>query len=84
MELWKARVIDIFKSKASLPSEATDDLMRSWNHQTLLKRNDFLIQKGQIESNLFFVVAGSLRIYFPHNDEEICVGFAHDHNLICS
>lgn len=37
-----------------------------------------------METNLFFVVEGSMRIYFPHHEDEICVGFAHDHNLICS
>ena len=45
---------------------------------------NFLIKKGQTESSLFFVLSGSMRIYFPNKEDEICVGFAHANNLICS
>ena len=59
-------------------------LLNPWTYSVELKRNDFLIKKDQTESSLFYVLSGSMRIYYPHQDEEICVGFAYDHNLICS
>jgi CRP-like cAMP-binding protein len=84
MELWQEKLIGIFKSKVLLTDDVCDDLLSLWTHKHVLKRNDFLIEKGRTETSLFYVIEGSLRIYYPHQDEEICVGFAHDYNLICS
>ena len=84
MEPWQERLVGIFKSKVTLTDDVCDDLLSRWTHHHSLKRNDFLIQKGQTETSLFYVIEGSMRIYYPHQDEEICVGFAHDYNLICS
>jgi CRP-like cAMP-binding protein len=84
MELWQEKLAGIFRSKVNLTDEEVAALLFSWKHKRALKRNDFLIRKGETETNLFYVIAGSMRIYYPHEDEEICVGFAHDHNLICS
>jgi len=84
MEPWHEKIIQIFESKVKLNSDESAALVHRWDNQLQLKRNDFLIEKGQVESSLFFVIEGSLRIYYPHGDEEICVGFAYDNNLICA
>lgn len=84
LELWQQKLISIFKSKAALTSEAETALLLFWKHAQTFKRNEYLIERGQLETKLFFILKGSLRIYFPHGDEEICVGFAYDNNLICS
>jgi len=84
MHEWQNRILNIFQAKIALTDEEQFALMKRWQKQLTLKRNDFLIQKDQTETNLFFVVNGSMRIYFPHNEEEICVGFAYDNNRICS
>jgi CRP-like cAMP-binding protein len=84
MEDWQEKIIAIFKSKASLSEEAADSLIKKWSHFAELKRNDFLVSKGQTETNLYYVASGSMRIFYPVKDEEICAGFAYDHNLICS
>lgn len=84
MEAWQEKLLSIFQMKGALAPEETTALLSRWTNRQSLKRNDFLIQKGQTESALFYVLSGSMRIYFPHKDEEICVGFAHEHNLICS
>ncbi len=55
-----------------------------WKRSVLLRRHDFLIQAGQVEHNLYFVVSGVLRIYYPSQDEEICVGFGYANNMVCS
>jgi len=84
MNAEQEKLIAIFNSKITLATEETTALLDRWQHTSTLKRNDFLITKGQVESNLFFVIRGSMRIYYPHRDDEICVGFAHEGNLICS
>lgn len=84
MNDWQEKLSSIFKSKIKLSEEETHALLLTWTHSVELKRNDFLIKKDQTESGLFYVLSGSMRIYYPHQDEEICVGFAYDNNLICS
>jgi CRP-like cAMP-binding protein len=81
---WKKNIAEIFSAQIHLDEEIIDALISKWNTAKTLKRNDFLAQPGQIESNLFYVIKGSMRIYFPQGDDEICVGFAYDNNLICS
>lgn len=78
------KIISIFESKVKLSTAARDGLREAWNVKVLLKRNNFLAKPGEVESHLFFVMSGSMRIFFPHESEEICVGFAYDNSLICS
>jgi CRP-like cAMP-binding protein len=84
MEEWQEKIIKIFKSKVNLTDEAVQALLSKWSHSVQLKRNDFLVSKGQVETNLYYVMSGSMRIFYPVKDEEIVAGFAYDHNLICS
>lgn len=81
---WQEKLSAIFTSKVKLETEVLSALLSHWNKNLSLKRNDFLIRKGQTESSLFYVLDGSIRIFYPHQDEEICVGFGHERNLICS
>lgn len=81
---WQNKIIAIFNSKCSLTGEAEESLLKNWKHKLALKRSDFLVSKGDVESNLFFVESGSLRIFYPVKGEEICAGFAYTNNLICS
>lgn len=74
----------IFSSKVLLSQEELNDFISEWRELKEIKRNGFLIKKDQTETNLYFVLSGTMRIYFPHQDEEICVGFAYEDNLICS
>lgn len=84
MNAWQEKLSSIFNSKVKLNDDALDALLLKWDRAVRLKRNEFLIQKGQTESSLFYVTDGRMRIFYPHKEEEICVGFAYDHNLICS
>ncbi|HEY0654893.1 MAG TPA: Crp/Fnr family transcriptional regulator [Chryseosolibacter sp.] len=84
MEEWQQKVISIFRSKATISDEAIAALIKKWSHSAQLKRNDFLVSRGQVETNLYYVVSGSMRIFYPVKEEEIVAGFAYDHNLICS
>jgi CRP-like cAMP-binding protein len=84
MEAWREKIAQIFTSQAKVESAGLDLLLSRWNKKIQLRRNDFLIQKGQVETKLYFALSGTMRIYFPNKDEEICVGFAYANNVICS
>jgi CRP-like cAMP-binding protein len=80
---WRENVAAIFKATVSLSEEDVAALLKQWR-PLKLKRNDFLISKGDVEQHLYYVVRGSMRICYPNVKEEICVGFAYNNNLICS
>lgn len=84
MNEWQEKIISIFRLKVQLSDDAAHALITKWSHSVQLKRNDFLVSRGQVETNLYYVKSGSMRIFYPVKDEEICAGFAYDHNLICS
>lgn len=82
--LWHPKLLKIFNSVVRLSHDDELALLQHWKHSDKLKRNDFLVKKGEVEANLFYVVDGCMRIYFPHREDEVCVGFAYDDSLICS
>lgn len=47
-------------------------------------RNEFLKAKGSIDTNLYYVESGSLRIFVLDNDEEQTIRFGYKENLIVS
>ncbi|WP_167856463.1 Crp/Fnr family transcriptional regulator [Hymenobacter metallicola] len=67
-----------------LSEEDIEAFLPLWKRLVTLKRHDFLIQAGQVEHNLYFVASGVLRIYYPSQAEEICVGFGYANNMVCS
>jgi CRP-like cAMP-binding protein len=84
MEVWQAKIAEVFTSQAPVDPQGISLLLSRWNKKIELSRNDFLIQKGQVETKLYFVWSGTMRIYFPNEEDEICVGFAYTDNMICS
>jgi CRP-like cAMP-binding protein len=80
---WREKVASIFRKTVSLSDEDIIALLKHWR-PLKLKRNEFLISRGEVEQHLYFVIRGSMRICYPESNEEICVGFAYDNNLICS
>ena len=73
--------------RATMPtisSEALDALAEHWTAPRRLKRGDFLVREGQTEQHLYLVQTGTLRIFYPHESEEICAGFAYPHTLVCA
>ena len=59
-------------------------LVAAWNKPITLRRGEYLVQRGQVERNLYFVRSGLMRIYYPTETEEICVGFAYAPNVVCA
>lgn len=55
-----------------------------WSNQLALNRKEYLKVKGSIDTNLYFVVSGSLRIYVLEEFEENIIRFGYRNNFIAS
>lgn len=55
-----------------------------WDKSMSLKRNEFLKVKGSIDTNLYFVVSGSLRIFVFDEEEDHTIRFGYKNNLIAA
>ncbi len=51
---------------------------------TILERNEFLKVKGTIDTNIYFVESGSLKIFVLDDCEEQIIRFGYKNNLIAS
>ncbi|MEM6684486.1 MAG: Crp/Fnr family transcriptional regulator [Bacteroidota bacterium] len=55
-----------------------------WENEIILERNAYLKVKGSIDTNLYFVQSGSLRIFVIDAEEEHTIRFGYQHNLIAA
>jgi len=58
-----------------------DDL---WDREIQLERNEYLKVKGSIDTNIYLVINGSLRIFVIDEYEEHTIRFGYKDNLIAS
>ncbi|NII81988.1 Crp/Fnr family transcriptional regulator [Pedobacter riviphilus] len=49
-----------------------------------INRNEFLSVKGSIDTNVYYIESGSLRLFVLDNDEEQVIRFGYQDNLIVS
>jgi CRP-like cAMP-binding protein len=49
-----------------------------------LHRNEFLSMKGSVDTNIYFINKGSLRVFILNNEEEQNIRFGYKENLIVS
>ncbi|MEM9921720.1 MAG: Crp/Fnr family transcriptional regulator [Bacteroidota bacterium] len=55
-----------------------------WDKTVELKRNEYLKVQGSIDTNLYLVVEGSLKIFVVDNFEEQIIRFGYTNNLIAA
>jgi CRP-like cAMP-binding protein len=67
-----------------LPPAEITDFVACWTRELHVARYDFLVSPGQTEQCLYFAHHGSMRIFYPTASEEICVGFVHPGDMVCS
>ena len=67
---------------STLISKLNDENL--WDKEIELKRNEYLKAKGSIDTNIYFVKNGSLRIFVYDEDEENTIRFGYKDNLITS
>lgn len=60
------------------------DQQNLWDNRLELNRNEFLKVQGSTDTNLYFVVSGSLRIYVLEEFEENIIRFGYKNNFIAS
>ena len=53
-----------------------------WENEITLKRNEFLVEKGNKNSNLYFVEEGSLRVFIEDDIEEHTIRFGYKDSII--
>ena len=57
-------------------------LSLNWEDQIVIKRNDFLVTKGNISTQMYFVEEGSLRIFINDEEEDHTIRFGYKNSLI--
>ena len=55
-----------------------------WEKEVVINRNEYLKVKGSIDTNLYFIEEGSLRIYHIDEYEEHTIRFGYQNNFIVS
>ncbi|MBU3012687.1 Crp/Fnr family transcriptional regulator [Polaribacter vadi] len=55
-----------------------------WEKEIEISRNEYLKVKGSIDTNLYFIIKGSLRIYLIGEYEERTIRFGYQNNFIVS
>ena len=61
-----------------------NELVALSNHTIVIERNEFLKTKGSIDTNVYFVESGSLKVFVLHNDEEQIIRFGYKNSTIAS
>ncbi len=57
-------------------------LSDQWEKEISLKRNEFLVVKGDLNTDLFLVKEGSLRVFIEDETEEHTIRFGYKNSLI--
>ncbi|MEX2590435.1 MAG: Crp/Fnr family transcriptional regulator [Chitinophagales bacterium] len=60
------------------------DQSQLWTHTVLLKRNEYLCLSGNVDTNLYYVTEGSLRVFFADENEEHTIRFAYKNSFIAA
>ncbi|MDA9261921.1 Crp/Fnr family transcriptional regulator [Flavobacteriales bacterium] len=58
------------------------DENKLWKETKTYKRNEFIKRKNSVDTNLYFVVEGSLRVFILYEDEEKVIRFGYKNSLI--
>ena len=53
-----------------------------WESSITLKRNEFLVHKNDINTHLYFVKSGSLRVFIEDENEQHTIRFGYKNSLI--
>lgn len=53
-----------------------------WQEEKVLTRNEYLNVKGKINTNLYYVKTGSLRVYFMDDYEEHTIRFGYENSFL--
>lgn len=57
-------------------------LKNQWTHTVHLKRNEFLVSKGEIHTNLYWIEEGSVRVFIEDEVEEHTIRFGYPNSIM--
>lgn len=57
-------------------------LDKYWDKEITLKRNEFLTHKGEVNTNIYFVKSGSLRVFIEDETEQHTIRFGYKNSMI--
>lgn len=75
---------EIFHASYSLLPEEKAELARLWQDEKMILRNQALVEAGEVEKHLWFVLEGSFVILFENESVSACVGLGYSGTLLCS
>ncbi len=78
------KLLDFLLRHSALSREEALAFALLWQNTRTLKRGDYLCPPGKVEQHVWFVAEGVMRIYYPADTEEICVGFAYEGTMVSS
>src|SRR5690606_11153576 len=55
-----------------------------WDKSILIKRNEYLKVSGTVDTNLYYIISGSLKIFIINEYEEHIIRFGFKNNFILS
>lgn len=58
------------------------DTLDLWEENRTINRNEYIALKGKIDTNLYFVLSGSLRVFIVDNSEELTIRFGYQNSFI--
>ena len=61
-----------------------NELVALSNHTIVIERNEFLKTKGSIDTNVYYVESGSLKVFVLDSEEEQIIRFGYKNNIIAS
>ena len=55
-----------------------------WDKTLILKRNEYLKKSGVKDTNIYFVVEGSVKLFIVEDDQEMIIRFGYKNNVIAA
>lgn len=68
----------------NLLTQLTDALGPFWEKEIEIKRNDFIAVPGDTNTNMYFVISGSLRVFIEDDVEEHTIRFGYKNSFIAA
>jgi CRP-like cAMP-binding protein len=66
----------------NLLEQLSEILAPFWEEEIVLKRNEFIASPGDVNTNMYFVVSGSLRVFIEDDVEEHTIRFGYENSFI--
>lgn len=75
--------LEKFLAKSDLSPASVELLHSTWSRKKTLKPREILMDFNQIDTHLYFIVSGCVRLYvISPEGEEVCLGFAYGSSFI--